>query len=87
MIVIEPHIWATRLQKVGIMNLFDIPLFGRSKKMNDFIKNVIEFPAQGIHVAQQATFHQYRPDHVHYSFIIAGGGPLSFFLKRRMKNL
>jgi hypothetical protein len=30
MIVIEPQIWATRLQKERVINLFDIPHFGRS---------------------------------------------------------
>jgi hypothetical protein len=30
MVVIEPEIWVTWLQKVGILNLFDIPHFGRS---------------------------------------------------------
>jgi len=38
MIVIEPHIWAMRLQKEGILNLFDILHSGRSQKINSYIK-------------------------------------------------
>ena len=30
LVVIEPEIWETRLQKDGILNLFNIPHFGRS---------------------------------------------------------
>jgi hypothetical protein len=34
MIVIEPQVWVTRLQKEGILNLFDIPNFGWSQEIN-----------------------------------------------------
>jgi hypothetical protein len=41
MVVIEPEIWETRLQKAGILNLFDIPHFGRSPKINACVKMLL----------------------------------------------
>jgi hypothetical protein len=41
MIVIEPQIWATGLQKEGILNLFDIPHFGRSQEINACVKMLL----------------------------------------------
>jgi hypothetical protein len=36
--VIEPKVWETRLHKASILNLFNIPHFGRSNEVNAYIK-------------------------------------------------
>jgi hypothetical protein len=41
LVVIEPKIWETWLQKVGLMNLFDIPHFGRSVEINAYVKMLL----------------------------------------------
>jgi hypothetical protein len=47
MIVIEPQIWATGLHKVGILNLFYIPHFGRSQEINSCIKMLLSCVHRG----------------------------------------
>jgi hypothetical protein len=37
MVVIEADIWATGLQKDGILNLFDIPHFKRSVEISTYV--------------------------------------------------
>jgi hypothetical protein len=41
MIVIEPQVWATGLQKEGLLNLFDIPHFGWSQEINACVKMLL----------------------------------------------
>jgi hypothetical protein len=43
------------LQKDGILNLFDIPHFGRSAKINMLHEDVVEMHAQRLLMAQQAS--------------------------------
>jgi hypothetical protein len=45
MIVIEPQTWETGLEKVGILNLFDIPHFGRSTRDQCLCEDVVELCA------------------------------------------
>jgi len=47
MIFIRPHIWDTRLQKEGILNLFDIPHFGRIQKINVCVKVLLSCVDEG----------------------------------------
>lgn len=41
MIVIEPHAWASGLQKAGLLNMFDIPHFGQSQGINVCVKMLL----------------------------------------------
>jgi hypothetical protein len=41
MIFIEPQVWATRLEKERILNLFDIPHFGSIQKINSSVKMLL----------------------------------------------
>jgi len=43
LVVIKIGIWATRLQKVGILNLFNIPHFEKSAYINAYIKMFLSF--------------------------------------------
>jgi hypothetical protein len=47
MIVIEPQVWARGLQKVGLLNLFDIPHFGRSQEINACVKMLLSCVHRG----------------------------------------
>jgi hypothetical protein len=39
--IVEPKVWARGLERAGLLNLFDIPHFGRSQEINACVKMLL----------------------------------------------